>query len=72
MSNDVDIVFTHPAGGKDRGLCKRLVERLQGKGMITHVMRMSKLTLHFFSSCRESSSLIMYRSQLFSLTDITS
>ena len=39
MSNDVDIVFTHPAGGKDRGLCKRLVERLRVKGMVTHVMR---------------------------------
>ncbi|KAF8591991.1 Nucleotidyltransferase [Ramaria rubella] len=36
--NDVDIVFTHPQYAKDRGLCKRLVERLQQKGLVTHVL----------------------------------
>ncbi|THG94502.1 hypothetical protein EW026_g6985 [Hermanssonia centrifuga] len=40
-SNDVDIVFTHPDTQKVKGLCKRLVNRLYERGMVTHVMRMS-------------------------------
>ncbi|TDL20099.1 Nucleotidyltransferase [Rickenella mellea] len=40
-SNDVDIVFTHPEKGKDRGLCQKLVDRLRQRGMVTHVMHLS-------------------------------
>lgn len=41
-SNDVDIVFTHPNGKRSvESLCKRLVRRLQERGMVTHTMRMS-------------------------------
>jgi len=41
MSNDVDIVFTHPTPGVDRGLCKRLVQRLKSRGMVSNVMHLS-------------------------------
>jgi len=40
-SGDVDIVFTHPQRGVDRGLCKILVKHLAAKGMVTHVMHLS-------------------------------
>lgn len=56
-SNDVDIVFTHPDPAKAKGLCKRFVHHLHGKGenisfvseysadmvagMVTHVMHLS-------------------------------
>ncbi|KLO18882.1 Nucleotidyltransferase [Schizopora paradoxa] len=41
MSNDVDIVFTHPTPMVDRGLCKKLVERLRSRRMVSHVMHLS-------------------------------
>lgn len=40
-SNDVDIVFTHPDPTKSKGLCKRFVQHLHHKGMVTHVMHLS-------------------------------
>ncbi|GJE94629.1 Nucleotidyltransferase [Phanerochaete sordida] len=40
-SNDVDIVFTHPDASKSKGLCKRLVQHLHQRGMVTHVMHLS-------------------------------
>jgi len=40
-SNDLDIVFTHPQPGVDRGLCKKLVNRLSERGLVTHVMHLS-------------------------------
>ncbi|KAH9856763.1 Nucleotidyltransferase [Lenzites betulinus] len=45
-SNDVDIVFTHPDANKVKGLCKRLVQRLHERGMVTHVMHLSGLHGH--------------------------
>ncbi|KAH8103597.1 Nucleotidyltransferase [Cristinia sonorae] len=45
-SNDVDIVFTHPDASKVKGLCKRLVDRLYERGMVTHVMHLSNFHSH--------------------------
>ncbi|EIW53973.1 Nucleotidyltransferase [Trametes versicolor FP-101664 SS1] len=45
-SNDVDIVFTHPDAGKVKGLCKRFVKHLHGRGMVTHVMHLSSFHAH--------------------------
>jgi len=41
LCNDVDIVFTHPQLGKERNLCKRLVEHLRGQGLVTHILHIS-------------------------------
>ncbi|VDC00335.1 unnamed protein product [Peniophora sp. CBMAI 1063] len=35
---DVDIVFTHPDGGRVPGLCRRFVRDLHNKGLVTHVI----------------------------------
>ncbi|KAI9568766.1 hypothetical protein HD554DRAFT_2021404 [Boletus coccyginus] len=44
-SNDVDIVISHTdwdrGADKVRGLCKKLVQRLQERGLVTHVLNMS-------------------------------
>lgn len=39
--NDIDIVFSHPDLGKEINLCKRLVEALGKKGLVTHVFHAS-------------------------------
>ncbi|KAH7921441.1 Nucleotidyltransferase [Leucogyrophana mollusca] len=49
-SNDVDIVITHTdwtlGSRKVKGLCKRLVQRLYERGLITHVMHLSGFHEH--------------------------
>ncbi|KDQ55259.1 hypothetical protein JAAARDRAFT_37797 [Jaapia argillacea MUCL 33604] len=46
MSNDVDIVFTHPDREKVKGLCGKFVERLYARGLVTHVMHLSGFHEH--------------------------
>ena len=38
ISNDVDIIFTHPTPGVDRGLCKKLVKRLRERGASLRIL----------------------------------
>ncbi|KAG8907262.1 hypothetical protein FRB99_004956 [Tulasnella sp. 403] len=49
VSNDVDIVFTHPSPEFFKGLCARLVERLTESGLVSHLFHMSS-----FSSVHEA------------------
>ncbi|KIJ45736.1 hypothetical protein M422DRAFT_29810 [Sphaerobolus stellatus SS14] len=41
MSNDVDIVYTHPKKGRERNLSRRLVDRLRSLGLATHVLHIT-------------------------------
>ncbi|KAI0263865.1 hypothetical protein BC834DRAFT_885948 [Gloeopeniophorella convolvens] len=45
-SNDIDVVFTHPDATSAKGLCARLVQRLRGAGLVTHVMHLSGFHEH--------------------------
>jgi len=46
MSNDVDIVFTHPDAEKVKGLCERFINRLYERGFVSHVMHLSGFHAH--------------------------
>ncbi|EPQ55117.1 Nucleotidyltransferase [Gloeophyllum trabeum ATCC 11539] len=48
MSNDVDIVFTHPEVEKVKGLCGRFVNQLYERGfsLVSHVMHLSGFHAH--------------------------
>ncbi|KAG8932614.1 hypothetical protein FRC02_000864 [Tulasnella sp. 418] len=43
-SNDVDVVFTHPLKGTEKGLCKALVARLQAMGVVTSLLHTSSFS----------------------------
>ncbi|KAG5647080.1 hypothetical protein DXG03_001450 [Asterophora parasitica] len=50
LSNDVDIVISHPdlrSGAEQvKGLCKKLVQRLYKRGLVTHVTHLSGFHQH--------------------------
>jgi len=49
-SNDVDIVISHPdlrsGSDKVKGLCKRFVQHLHSRGMVSHIMHLSSFHAH--------------------------
>ncbi|KIJ65936.1 hypothetical protein HYDPIDRAFT_174727 [Hydnomerulius pinastri MD-312] len=69
LSNDVDIIITHTdwvlGSQKVKGLCKRLVQRLHERGLVTHVMHLSgfhehnALRTHHWDSLEKALTVIM-------------
>jgi hypothetical protein len=54
LCDDVDIVYTHPQRGRERNLCRRLVERLRQQGeyrsslLVALLMFLLGLVTHVF------------------------